>query len=264
MTRILVVDDELVIFRALKVRLSEFEILHANCQQQALDVLGQEAFDLVLLDLRLPVQSGDMAQNIQVGFDILRWIRTRRISRRGLSEDLPVIVMTAHGDEDVSTSAFTEYGANDYIKKPFKEDLEAKIEAVLVGRQAVVPRASVLPKVQVALDDQNKRALTNGVLWEKSAYYDLLRALADQFLKDRAALKLPKNHQACTAADLAEHWGVTENTVHRRVMRFRKEISERLGHGDLIESARGRGGYRLNPFSVELVSWEEVAEDLGA
>lgn len=261
MNRILIVEDDPGVFRSLATRLQEYMLFHADCQQSAFEILSKEALDLVLLDLRLPIRPNDMAQDIQVGFDILKRIRRVPILRRTGNEALPVIVMTAFGDEDVSASAFAEYGANDYVKKPFK-NLEATIQAVLSGNRAVIPRtAQFASPIHLALNDGRKQIMTNGILWDKSSHYTLLRALADRFLEDRNALKLPKNYQVWYAAELAELWHVTENTVHRRVMRFRRDALQYSGTDGLIDSTRGKSGYRLNPFRVQLISWDEAVND---
>ena len=104
MARLLVVDDDPHISRTLVelLALHGFEASRAESAEQGLDRLSSEAFDLVLLDVRLPGMSG---------FEACRKIR----EQRGLS--LPVIMLTAHGDS-VAVRQGYEAGADDFLQKP--------------------------------------------------------------------------------------------------------------------------------------------------
>src|ERR1700738_3580536 len=101
--RVLVVDDEAPFRRALRLVLGAngFAVTEVANGQQALDTLGHESFDLLILDLMLP----DIA-----GVDVCAQLRTW--SR------MPVIVLSAIGDEAVKVEAL-HAGADDYVTKPF-------------------------------------------------------------------------------------------------------------------------------------------------
>jgi two-component system KDP operon response regulator KdpE len=116
--RILVVDDEPEITRALRSILSGhgFEPILAASAREGLDLLMQRHPDLVLLDLVLPDRSG---------LDVTRTIRAE------LGLDLPIVVLSAHGDEESKVQALDE-GADDYLTKPFGvRELLARIRAAL-------------------------------------------------------------------------------------------------------------------------------------
>lgn len=101
----------------------------AATQQDAEALLGSRHFCYVLLDLELPVCSNQIPK-IQVGFNLLEQIRAR-FSK----EELPVIVMTAHGKAHEYTVRAFKMGADDYIKKPFDEEpqpLEDKIREAMM------------------------------------------------------------------------------------------------------------------------------------
>jgi two-component system, OmpR family, KDP operon response regulator KdpE len=114
--RVLVVDDEPQIVRALKVVLREagFEAVAAETAAQALDLAAVKPPDAAIIDLVLP--DGD-------GVEVTR-------SLRGWSR-MPILVLSAVGEEDQKVRAL-EAGADDYITKPFgTRELVARLRAAL-------------------------------------------------------------------------------------------------------------------------------------
>ena len=114
--RVLVVDDEPHIVRALKVVLREagFETLPAYTAEEALDVASLHPVDAAIIDLVLPDGSG---------IDVCRRLREWT--------EMPIIVLSAVGDEDQKVRAL-EAGADDYVTKPFgPRELVARLQAVL-------------------------------------------------------------------------------------------------------------------------------------
>ncbi len=114
--RILVVDDEPQIRRALDIALSGhgYEVLLAERSKPALVQLGSDPPDLVVLDLMLPDLDG---------LALLRELR-------GWS-DIPVIVLSARGEEATKIEAL-DLGADDYLTKPFGiGELLARVRALL-------------------------------------------------------------------------------------------------------------------------------------
>jgi CheY-like chemotaxis protein len=103
---ILVVDDDedLRIFaREVLVRAGH-SVLEASDGAAGIELIGKTPPDLVMLDLRMPGVDG---------FEMLRRLRSSEVGR-----SLPIIVLTAHGDEEMARSSF-ELGATDYLAKPF-------------------------------------------------------------------------------------------------------------------------------------------------
>jgi len=128
--RILVCDDEPQILRALKVVLREagFEPVAAETAEEALDLAAVRPPEAAILDLVLP--DGD-------GVEVCRALRQW--------SDMPVIVLSAVGDEDAKVRAL-EAGADDYVTKPFgPRELIARLEAALrrVGAGAAEPAITV-------------------------------------------------------------------------------------------------------------------------
>jgi two-component system KDP operon response regulator KdpE len=114
--RVLVVDDEPQIVRALKVilRSAGYATEAAESKEEALNVVSVRPPDAMVLDLVLPDGSG-----VEVCADVRRW------------SSLPIIVLSAVGDEREKVRAL-DAGADDYITKPFGTDeLLARLRAVL-------------------------------------------------------------------------------------------------------------------------------------
>jgi len=113
--KLLVVDDEEHICELVRTYLGEeFEISTAYDGQAALDKLKESRFDLVLLDIMLPVVNG--------------WDVCRQIRQMG---ETPIIMLTAK-DDDVDKILGLELGADDYVTKPFNpRELLARAKAVL-------------------------------------------------------------------------------------------------------------------------------------
>ncbi|MGA2320670.1 MAG: response regulator transcription factor [Solirubrobacteraceae bacterium] len=118
--RVLVVDDEPQIVRALKVVLREagFEIVAAGTASQALDLAAVHPPDAAIIDLVLPDGDG-----VEVTRSLREW------------SEMPILVLSAVGEEDQKVRAL-EAGADDYITKPFgTRELIARLQAAL--RRAV-------------------------------------------------------------------------------------------------------------------------------
>jgi two-component system KDP operon response regulator KdpE len=116
--RVLVIDDEPEITRALRSILTAhgFEPIVATSAEEGLDLLQRRHPDLVLLDLVLPDGSGH---------DVTRTIR------QDLRLDLPIIVLSAHGEEEGKVRAL-DLGADDFLTKPFGvRELLARMRAAL-------------------------------------------------------------------------------------------------------------------------------------
>jgi two-component system KDP operon response regulator KdpE len=114
--RILACDDELQILRALRLTLrpAGYEVVTTATMEEALDALALTQFDAAILDLLLPDGDG-----VALTERIREW------------SELPVIVLSAVGEEEQKVRALRA-GADDYITKPFGPDeLMARLEAVL-------------------------------------------------------------------------------------------------------------------------------------
>jgi type IV pilus assembly protein PilB len=121
---VLLVEDEDQLRRVMKDLLQRegYHVAEARDGIQALDEVDRFAPDLIILDLNLPGIDG---------YSVLAQLRSRQVTR-----EIPVMVLTAKGDEDNEVRVF-ELGANDFVTKPFRaRSLTARIEAVLGRRRA--------------------------------------------------------------------------------------------------------------------------------
>jgi len=115
-TKILVVDDEELIVKGIKFNLSQdkMEVDCAYDGQQAIEMAKQKQYDCVLLDVMLPVFSG---------YEVCQRIRE--------FSNMPIIMLTAKS-EDSDKILGLEFGADDYITKPFNiMEVKARIKAVM-------------------------------------------------------------------------------------------------------------------------------------
>lgn len=142
--KILIVDDEPIIVKGLKFSLEQddYETDTAFDGEEALKKFEEGGFDLILLDVMLPGIDG---------LEVLRRIREK--------SNIPVIMLTANG-EDMDKILGLEYGADDYILKPFNIlEVKARIKTILrrTGSSAQGPE---IIKAKNMVVDLNKRSVT--------------------------------------------------------------------------------------------------------
>jgi DNA-binding response OmpR family regulator len=119
--KILVVDDEEVIRKFLKIQLTKwgFEVKEASDGEQAIEALGTDRFDLVISDVMMPRKTG--------------WEVVKEVKSNTKTKDIPVILLTAK-NEDPDMFRGYELGANYYMTKPFtKAQLAYGIKLMFEG-----------------------------------------------------------------------------------------------------------------------------------
>lgn len=130
MKRVLVVDDEKLIVKGIKFSLEQDD-MQVDCAydgEEALNLARQTEYDMVLLDVMLPKLTG---------FDVCQQIRE--------FSNMPIIMLTAKG-EDMDKILGLEYGADDYMTKPFNIlEVKARIKTIL--RRASQPVAAEKKKI---------------------------------------------------------------------------------------------------------------------
>jgi two-component system, OmpR family, KDP operon response regulator KdpE len=161
--RVLVCDDEQQILRALRVILRDagYEALPAGTVEEALDAAAVGRPDAAIIDLVLP--DGD-------GIELCRRLREWT--------EIPLIVLSAVGDEDAKVRALAA-GADDYVTKPFgPRELIARLEANL-RRTAPEPEEASITADGLVLDLARHTATVDGAeVHLTPTEFDLLRALA--------------------------------------------------------------------------------------
>ncbi len=146
---ILLVDDDAALLEVVSIVLSSegYKVVTAADGAEALREVGQEALNLVILDVMLPRISG---------FEVLRQIREK--------SDVPVVMLTAKG-QSVDKVVGLELGADDYITKPFDtKELLARIRAILrrFGRQEGKSQEGTLRLGPLELDPEGYTVAREG------------------------------------------------------------------------------------------------------
>jgi DNA-binding response OmpR family regulator len=161
--RILVVEDERKVaeFVARGLRDQRFAVDVANDGQAGWDMASTCDYDLVILDLMLPVLSG---------LEILK-----RLRRNG--SEVPVLILTARAETETKVEHF-EAGADDYLTKPFPfAELLVRVKALL--RRGSPERSSILRIDDLEIDRQKHQAKRGGKRIELTPKeYSLLEYLA--------------------------------------------------------------------------------------
>ena len=141
----LVVDDEKLIVKGLKFSLEQdgYEVDCAYDGEEALECAKNKEYDMILLDLMLPKMNG---------LEVCQQIRE--------FSDVPIIMLTAKG-EDMDKILGLEYGADDYITKPFNIlEVKPRIKAIMrrAGKTAAQEtKAKVVEVGELRLDCESRR-----------------------------------------------------------------------------------------------------------
>lgn len=165
--RVLVVDDEKLIVKGIRFSLLQdgFEVDCAYDGEEAIQMAKNNEYDVILLDVMLPKADG---------FEVCQQIRE--------FSDIPIIMLTAKGD-DMDKILGLEYGADDYITKPFNIlEVKARIKAIirrLGKKEGKVEDENILVKNGMKIDRESRRVFIDGVEINLTAKeFDLLEILA--------------------------------------------------------------------------------------
>lgn len=146
MAKLLICDDEKILRDSLKryAALDGHQVLEAANGQEALDLCQKEDFDLLILDVMMPVMDG---------FTALKEIRT--------FSQVPVLMLTAKGDEFDRIIGF-ELGVDDYVVKPFSSrEIMLRVQAILRRSQKASPH-EVYQYKDLTVDLASKKVLIQG------------------------------------------------------------------------------------------------------
>ena len=222
---ILIVDDEAPIRDMLRLALemADYRCLEADNAQDAHALIVDNKPDLILLDWMMPGTSGiDLA---------------RRLKKDELTADIPIIMLTAKGEEDNKIQGL-EVGADDYITKPFSpRELTARLKAVL-RRTEGASNSEPTCVGNLVLDPISHRVTISG---EPVAMGPTEYRLLEFFMSHP--------ERVYSRGQLLDHvWGgnvyVEERTVDVHIRRLRKALQVE-GHDQYVQTVRG-AGYRFS------------------
>lgn len=219
----LVVDDEKLIVKGIKFSLEQdgMEVDCAYDGREALELAKRTEYDIVLLDIMLPEQDG---------FEVCRAIRE--------FSEMPIIMLTAKTD-DMDKILGLEYGADDYIEKPFNIlEVKARIKAILRRSRATDKnRGKVLAVGGIRMDMEGRRVyIEEKEIALTGKEFDLLELFVSNPEKvyDRSSL-------------LNIVWGADypgdERTVDVHVRRLREKIEQNPSTPEYVHTKWGVGYY---------------------
>jgi two-component system phosphate regulon response regulator PhoB len=222
---ILVVEDEEAIREMLVMALEQagLNVTAVASAEQAQQALAENLMDLILLDWMLPGISG-----VELA---------RRLKNDAGYKDLPIILLTARGEEEDKIRGL-EIGADDYMTKPFSpKELIARIKAVM-RRSGKLSESGQLSVGDLTLDAEQHRLTIAGQTLEVSPTEFRLM----QFFMTNPDKVYSRTHL------LDQVWGrsvyIEERTVDVHIRRLRKILAE-FGREELIQTVRGFG-YRFS------------------
>ncbi len=223
--KILVVDDEKLLVKGIKYNLEQdgYEVVTAFDGEEAVRLAHDESIDLILLDLMLPKMDG---------LTVCRTVRA--------FSDVPIIMLTAKS-EDIDKILGLEYGADDYITKPFNiREVTSRIKAILrrvkpAGQQ--LQNKDILVSGSITLDYNFRRiTIKDKVIDLTGKEFDLL----ELFVKNPGKVYTREN-----LLDIA--WGFDYpgdvRTVDVHIRRLREKIEENPAEPDFIKTKWGVGYY---------------------
>ena len=165
--KVLVVDDEKLIVKGIRFSLMQdgMEVDCAYDGEEALDCAKKNDYDIILLDIMLPKLDG---------FEVCQQIRE--------FSNVPIVMLTARSD-DMDKILGLEYGADDYITKPFNiPEVKARIKAIMRRTEKSAPAvdtAKVIEKGDLKLDCESRRVYISGREINLTAKeFDMLELLA--------------------------------------------------------------------------------------
>lgn len=225
-TKILVVDDEKLIVKGLRYSLLQ-EGMEVDCAYdggEAVSLIAANDYDCILLDVMMPVMSG---------YDVLRKVRE--------FSEVPIIMLTARS-EDIDKIMGLEYGADDYVTKPFNiVEVKARIKAILRRNRKPIEEKGAkqepLTCGELHIDFESRRVYIRDQEINLTAKeFDLIELLIKNPDKVFSREKL-----------LELVWGTDfpgdERTVDVHVRRLREKIEDNPGEPKYVQTKWGVGYY---------------------
>lgn len=223
--RVLVVDDEKLIVKGIRFSLEQdgMEVTCAYDGEEALTYAREQQFDIILLDIMLPKLSG---------FEVCQQIRE--------FSNVPIIMLTAKGD-DMDKILGLEYGADDYITKPFNIlEVKARIKAIIRRTAKQEKKADTAGRIQagdMTIERDNRRVYIEGREINLTAKeFDVLELLATHPNQVYSREKL-----------LTMVWGADypgdARTVDVHIRRLREKVETNSSEPKYVHTKWGVGYY---------------------
>ncbi|MBS9335419.1 response regulator transcription factor [Fructobacillus sp. M1-13] len=224
MSRILIVEDEenLAKFVKLELEHENFQVETVKNGREGLDLALNEDFDLILLDLMLPELNG---------FEVARRLREEKKT--------PIIMMTAR-DSVIDRVSGLDYGADDYVVKPFAiEELLARVRSLMrridIEKEPSGSSLNVITFKNLKLEKENRTVRRDDqIISLTKREYDLLLILLENIDVVQAREKL-----------LKKVWGfdtkIETNVVDVYIRYLRNKLDDPESKTSYIQTVRGTG-----------------------
>ena len=217
MTKLLIVDDEQKIREVIKeyAEFNEFEVKEAQDGMDAIKMIRDEDFDIIIMDVMMPKLDG---------FSACKEIKKIK--------DIPVIMLSARGEEYDKLFGF-ELGVDDYMVKPFSpKELMARVNAVLARGKSQNDEPEILVFKGLEINIPAREVTVDGEKIELTPKeYDLLFYLVKN-----------KNIALSREKLLSEIWGYDfygdDRTIDTHIKNLRNNLGE---YRDMISTLRGVG-----------------------
>ena len=223
--KVLVVDDEKLIVKGIRFSLEQdgMEVEVAYDGEEALQLARENVYDIILLDVMLPKLSG---------FEVCQQIRE--------FSNVPIIMLTAKG-EDMDKILGLDYGADDYMTKPFNIlEVKARIKAILRRISPKQEAKRFLENGDVKLDCESRRVYVLG---------NEIGLTAKEFEVLELLISNP-NKVYSRESLLHTVWGVDYpgdvRTVDVHIRRLREKIEQNPGEPKYVHTKWGVGYYFWN------------------
>ena len=223
--KILLTDDDLELCELLKEYLEHEDMQVSLCHdgQSAINTINHSQFDLLILDIMMPIKNG---------FETLSEIRK--------TSNLPVIMLTAKGDK-IDRIVGLEMGADDYVAKPCDpRELVARIRAVTRRTSALDSHISPIQEHRIQQDDlildKNNRqvSISENMIELTSTEFDFLVLLLENAGTLVTREKLSKNV-------LGKTLQAFDRSIDMHMSNLRKKLGLKADQQDRIKTLRGNG-----------------------
>jgi two-component system phosphate regulon response regulator PhoB len=221
MERVLIVDDDPDIVRLVSYNLTQaaYDVVTASTGHKALEIVQKQPPDLIILDVMLPDVDG---------MEVCRTLRRFEVSRR-----IPIIMLTARGDEIDRVIGF-ELGADDYVMKPFSpRELVLRVKSIF--RRTKDERSEMLRVGNIQIYPERRQCFVQNTAVTLTAkefdlLYELMRARGNVLTRDT----------------LMDHvWGYHGEATSRTLDTHVRRLRDKLGpSGSCVETVRSVG-YRI-------------------
>ncbi len=218
--KILIIDDDAELSTMLGDFLVPENLAVSACPngEDGLALLGRERFDLVILDIMMPGMSG---------IDVLKTLRQ--------TSEVPVIMLTARGD-DIDRILGLEFGADDYVSKPFNpRELLARIKAILRRSRSTGSSGGQLSVGAIILDARRRQVSVDGSeIRLTGTEFEMLRCLAEA--PGEVVTKETLSQQA-----LGRRHMPYDRSIDTHISNVRGKLARAGVHNPSIQSRRGVG-----------------------